>query len=133
MKYIITESQLEDIYDEFLTLQFGHLKKFKNLRKTNKRKSNGSFIKIDGEVSERGMDNPFEELDLGPFMPPGVLGVRGIVKSIEHAKTDDNIKGIYLDIKHIQTGFAAVEEIRNALIDFKKSKKFISSVSAVSA
>lgn len=82
-------------------------------------------IKIEGEISERGMDNPFEELDLGPFMPPPELGVRGIVKSIEHAKTDADIKGIYLDIKYIGAGFAAVEEIRNALIDFKKTKKFI--------
>lgn len=82
-------------------------------------------LKIEGAITERGMDNPFEELDLGPFMPPAVLGVRGIVKSIEHAKTDDKIKGIYLDIRHIEAGFASVEEIRNALIDFKKSKKFI--------
>jgi protease-4 len=88
-------------------------------------------LKIEGAITERGMDNPFEELDLGPFMPPAVLGVRGIVKSIEHAKTDDNIKGIYLDIRHIEAGFASVEEIRNALIDFKKSKKFIYSYSEV--
>lgn len=88
-------------------------------------------LKIEGAITERGMDNPFEELDLGPFMPPAVLGVRGIVKSIEHAKTDDNIKGIYLDIRHIEAGFATVEEIRNALIDFKKSKKFIYSYSEV--
>lgn len=88
-------------------------------------------LKLDGAVTERGMENPFEELDLGPFMPPAVLGVRGIVKSIEHAKTDDKIKGIYLDIKHIEAGFASIEEIRNALIDFKKSKKFIYSYSEV--
>jgi protease-4 len=88
-------------------------------------------LKVEGAITERGMDNPFEELDLGPFMPPAVLGVRGIVKSIEHAKTDDNIKGIYLDIRNIEAGFATVEEIRNALIDFKKSKKFIYSYSEV--
>lgn len=82
-------------------------------------------LKLNGAISERGMDNPFEELDLGPFMPPAVLGVRNIVKSIEHAKTDDKIKGIYLEIKHLEAGFASVEEIRNALVDFKKSKKFI--------
>lgn len=32
MKIIITESQLENIYDEFLTLQFGHLTKFENVK-----------------------------------------------------------------------------------------------------
>ena len=86
-------------------------------------------LKIEGPISERGRDNPFEELDFGPFMPPPVLGVRGIVKSIEEAKTDDKIKGIYLDIHYMEAGFATIEEIRNALIDFKKSKKFIYSYS----
>lgn len=88
-------------------------------------------LKINGMITDRGMDNPFEDLDLGPWMPPASLGVRGIVKSIEHAKTDDKIKGIYIDIKHLQAGFASVEEIRNALIDFKKSKKFIWAYSEV--
>lgn len=88
-------------------------------------------LKFDGAITERGMDNPFEEYDLGPFIPPAVLGVRGIVKSIEYAKTDDKIKGIYLDIKHLEAGFASVEEIRNALIDFKTSKKFIYAYSEV--
>jgi protease-4 len=89
------------------------------------KKNSVLHLKIEGPITERGMDNPFEELDLGPFMPEAVLGVRSIVKSIEHAKTDENIKGIYIDIKHLEAGFASIQEIRNALIDFKKSKKFI--------
>jgi protease IV len=82
-------------------------------------------LKIDGMITDRGSENPFEDIDLGPWMPPASLGVRGIIRSIEYAKTDDKIKGIYIDIKDIRSGFASVEEIRNALIDFKKSKKFI--------
>jgi protease-4 len=82
-------------------------------------------LKIEGLITDRGMDNPFEDFNLGPWMPEASLGVRGIVKSIEHAKTDDKIKGIYIDIKNLQAGFASVEEIRNALIDFKTSKKFV--------
>lgn len=97
----------------------------------NTKENSVLHLKINGPINERGVDNPFEELDLGPFMPPAVLGVRGIVKSIEYAKTDDNIKGIYLDIKHIEAGFATVEEIRNALIDFKTSKKFVYAYSEV--
>lgn len=88
-------------------------------------------LKLDGPISERGMDNPFEEYDLGPFMPHGVLGVRGIVKAIEAAKTDEKIKGIYLDIKEMQAGFASTQEIRDALLDFKKSGKFIYAYSEI--
>ena len=86
-------------------------------------------LKLEGPISERGMDNPFEDYDLGPFMPEGAMGVRGLVKAIEAAKTDEKIKGIYLDIKDLQAGFASVQEIRNALVDFKKSGKFIYSYS----
>lgn len=88
-------------------------------------------LKLEGPISERGLDNPFEELDLGPFMPEGTLGLRGIVKAIEAAKTDEKIKGIYLDIKDLQAGFAATQELRDAILDFKKSGKFVYSYSEI--
>jgi protease IV len=46
-------------------------------------------------------------------------------ENILKAKTDDNIKGIYLPLTGIAGGFASIEEVRNALIDFKKSGKFV--------
>src|SRR5690606_6439201 len=52
-----------------------------------------------------------------------------ILTRIEAAKDDDRIKGIYLDLSTIGADFATLEEIRNALIDFKSSKKFIISYS----
>jgi len=88
-------------------------------------------LKLDGPISERGVDNPFEEYDFGPFIPAGSLGVRGIVNSIDAAKSDDKIKGIYLDIKNLQAGFATTQEIRDALLAFKKSGKFVYSYSEV--
>ena len=45
--------------------------------------------------------------------------------AIKKAKEDPNIKGIYLELSEIQAGIASVEEIRNALLEFKESKKFI--------
>jgi len=47
------------------------------------------------------------------------------LKNIQKAKADERIKGILLDISQIQTNIANIEEIRNALIDFKESEKFI--------
>lgn len=41
------------------------------------------------------------------------------------------LKGIYLDVSSLEAGFATIEEIRNALIDFKKSGKFILAYSEV--
>jgi len=56
-------------------------------------------------------------------------GLTEILKNIKKAKDDDNITGIFLDISSIDAGISTVNEIRNALIDFRKSGKFICSYS----
>ena len=53
------------------------------------------------------------------------LGLNNILFGIEQAKNDSRIKGIYLNLSTVNAGLASVEEIRNALIDFKQSKKYI--------
>jgi protease-4 len=52
-------------------------------------------------------------------------GVYDIVRMIRYAKSDSSIKGIYLKCNDNPNGFATSEELRNALQDFKGSKKFI--------
>lgn len=47
------------------------------------------------------------------------------IRLIQHAKKDSAIKGIYIKCNENANGFAASEEIRNALLDFRKSNKFI--------
>lgn len=81
-------------------------------------------IKFDYPIEDRSSKNPmqftfdFESLNQKP-------GLNTILKNIEKAKTDDRIKGIYLDLFDIPSGLATVSEIREALIDFKSSGKFI--------
>ncbi|MGZ3933298.1 MAG: S49 family peptidase, partial [Bacteroidia bacterium] len=82
-------------------------------------------LKIEGPIKERGVENPFEDFDLGPFMPSAATGINDICASIKKAKSDEKIKGVYLDIRNLTAGFATIEELRNALIDFKASGKFI--------
>ena len=48
-----------------------------------------------------------------------------LVHLIAYAKKDDAIKGIYIKCQQNPNGYAASEEIRKALIDFKSSKKFV--------
>lgn len=55
----------------------------------------------------------------------GKLSLIQIRSAIANAKLDPNIKGIYLDLQYPMASFATLEEIRNSLIDFKKSGKFI--------
>lgn len=82
-------------------------------------------------IIERSANNPLNNLDFGPFKGDKVLGLDDILKSIKNAAYDDHIKGIYLDVSFMTTGFASIEEIRDALIDFKKSGKFIIAYSEV--
>ena len=81
-------------------------------------------IDLDEPVEERGSENPFS--NIGPFNQKGdALGLVEIKRSLKAAKDDDNIKGIYLKAESPMAGWASLEEIRNALIDFKQSKKFV--------
>ena len=82
-------------------------------------------IKLDYPIQERADKNPLTEFNFMGFDNQKRIGLNEILLNLEKAKTDENIKGIYLDVSSMDAGFATIEEIRNALIDFKKSGKFI--------
>lgn len=82
-------------------------------------------LKLDHEIIERGNKNPFNDLDFPGFSGAKQTGLDDILACIEKAKTDSHIEGIYLNPSMIMAGMGTVEEIRNALIDFKESGKFI--------
>jgi len=80
-------------------------------------------IDLSGVITERENYNP---LSMAIFnLGIKKQGLNDILAAIKQAKTDDKIKGIYLNAGIAQTGIATMLEIRNALIDFKKSGKFI--------
>lgn len=83
------------------------------------------MLKLNKQIVDRKENNPLEDLDMPGFVSKSTLGLNQILRSIEKAKTDDRIKGIYINTTDINAGYATVEEIRNALIDFKTSGKFI--------
>lgn len=89
-------------------------------------------IQLNGEIFDRTSDNLFDQIDFLSMSSKNTFGLNNILQSIRKAATDDNIKGIYLDLTEIQGNFGALattEEIRNALLQFKTSGKFIYSYS----
>ena len=80
------------------------------------------FLDLNGTLSERVEENPFQELMGNDFQ---AYGLDDILTSIKKAKEHENIKGIYLQTAALSTSFASLEEIRHALLDFKESGKFI--------
>ncbi len=88
-------------------------------------------VNLNYPIKERSSSNPFDDVNIGPIKSEKALGLNDILKSIRAAKTDDKIKGIYLDVNYITTGMATLEEIRNELLNFKKSGKFIIAYSEI--
>lgn len=93
---------------------------------TNDVVKNNSVLLIDfnQEIKDRTTENPFADFNFSNIGDKSI-GLDKIIENINGAKTDSSIKGIYLHLTTMEAGMAAMEEIRNALIDFKKSKKFI--------
>lgn len=84
-------------------------------------------IRLNKELADRSSENPFDELDI-PGSGSSTIGLNTILESIEKAKTDEKIKGIYLNVSDISSSFggiASIEEIRNKLKEFKETGKFI--------
>ena len=87
-------------------------------------------IQLDKPIVDRGPDEHIS-VDFGPFRSQSALGLNQILENIDKAKNDDKITGVFLDLSFIQAGFGTVEEIRNALLDFKESGKWIISYSEI--
>lgn len=79
-------------------------------------------LELKGEVTERMIDNPFASL---MSQEQTALGLNDILSSIQKAAENEYIKGIYLEAEGIIASPATTEEIRNALIRFKQTGKFI--------
>ena len=77
------------------------------------------------EIKDRSSENPFENFDFAMMESKKPVGLNEILKNIEKASTDPNIDGIFLDMESVPAGIATEEEIRNKLLEFKESGKWI--------
>ena len=80
-------------------------------------------LELKGTLSERSQEDPFSFLLDGDYTSNGLDDV---LASIRKAKENENIKGIYIEASTLMTdGYASLQEIRDALADFKASGKFV--------
>ncbi len=83
------------------------------------------YMKLDYAIPDRTTDNPFGGINFSIMESKDMTGLNDILRNIEQAKTDANIKGIYMELSSIPTSTATLQELRNKLIEFKESGKFI--------
>mgnify|MGYP000949141596 CR=1 FL=1 len=84
-------------------------------------------LELKGQLIDRSEDDPFTKAISEALGRPetNVIGLDDVLSNIRKAKEDANIVGIYLKGGVLSGGFASIKEIRDALIDFKTSGKFI--------
>lgn len=80
-------------------------------------------LNLEKEFREQHEDNLFTSLM--DETDEDVPALYEIIRLINHARSDSAVKGIYVQCATNANGYAASEEIRKALIDFKKSGKFV--------
>ncbi len=87
-------------------------------------------LKLDAALSEMEADNPLEGLPI-PGATDSPIGLLKLKSVIQHAAGDAKIKGIYLDVSVFMGGYAMAKEIRDALLDFRKTGKWVVSYNEV--
>ncbi|TXI85441.1 MAG: signal peptide peptidase SppA [Crocinitomicaceae bacterium] len=75
---------------------------------------------LEGELAENG-STKFNPSTVGI---DNKVGLSDLLFGLEKAKTDENVKGVFIEIKDLSCGFATAREIREAINDFEKSGKF---------
>src|SRR3712207_5656627 len=83
------------------------------------------MLNMRGTLVERTQENPIDILSKLIKEDTETYGLDDILASIKKAKENKNIKGIYLQASYLSTSYASLQEIRNALLDFKESGKFV--------
>lgn len=83
------------------------------------------LLTLTDPIPERSSDSPFNFSESTLFTTNNSPGLLETIELIEKAAEDENIKGILLNLSTIGSGMATTEEIRNALLKFKESGKFI--------
>jgi len=90
--------------------------------------SSNTILKLElkSQLPERSYFDPVGISNLLSTNIGKKVGLNDVIKSIKKAEDDENISGIYLKLDDIRAGgWAIIEPIRNALIEFKRSGKFI--------
>lgn len=79
-------------------------------------------LKLQGDLQEQAQDDVLGQLTGNTF---NSLGMDAISSAIKKAKANKDIKGIYLETGILSADVAQLQELRDQLVDFKKSGKWI--------
>ncbi len=81
------------------------------------------YLDISKPIMEQSIDNPLADFGSGDqYDLPGLFDM---VRLLKHAANDSSVKGVYIKSNYNSNGLATSDELRKALLEFKKGGKFI--------
>ncbi len=87
-------------------------------------KSGVLHLRMSGVVVERAQAFDFDWMS-GFSREQKSIPLFETIRALKKAETDERIKGVYIDVRHFSSGWASLQELRRAVVDFRKSKKFV--------
>lgn len=82
-------------------------------------------LDLDVPIIELEREDPFAAFSILGTSAPKPVGLAQLRQTIEHAKSDPKIRGIFLNITYPMTGYSILEEVRQSLLDFRKEGKWV--------
>ncbi len=79
-------------------------------------------LSLDAPLPEKSNNLPMDPFE---FNPNKIVGLQDLKRSLKMAEDDDKIKGVLIDVEALSVGQATASDIRDAILDFKKSDKFV--------
>ncbi|WP_199117523.1 signal peptide peptidase SppA [Pedobacter sp. ASV28] len=113
----------------FFVIVIGMISSLDSDKATNVKSNSVLYLNLDQAIIERTPENSFGNF-IGASSDKS-LGFNDIIKALKKAETDENIQAVYLNVSAPNAGMATMLEVRNAIIDFRKSKKPIIAYSEI--
>lgn len=85
------------------------------------KKNSVLYLNLDQAITERTPENSFGQLFGGSSDKS--IGFNDVARALKKAQNDDNIQAVYINVSAPNAGMATMLEVRNAILDFRKSKK----------
>ena len=89
------------------------------------RKNSVLHLKLDRPIVEQASNDPFENFNFISLEGENATGLNHLKKALNAAKDDENIKGVYLEFGMMSAGLSTLKELRDAILEFRSTGKFV--------
>ncbi|KQC01831.1 signal peptide peptidase SppA [Pedobacter sp. Hv1] len=107
----------------FFVILVGAISSIGEDKKVEVKSNSVLFLDLDQAITERTPENSLAGLPIIGGSENKSVGFNDLIKALKAAKNDDNIECVYINVSAPNAGMATMLEVRNAILDFRKSKK----------